>query len=160
MMDKKELEHRTKRFAIRVIKFANSIERSSAGRVIGKQLLRSGTSIGANYREANRAASRRDFIHKINITEKEASETQYWLEICADTALGAKESVEELAQEAGELLAIFTSIGRSVRRNDRRSANSRNNRVSETGDPRYGDDSVHIEIADLIPESLATQDDS
>ena len=75
LMDKQELERRTKQFAVRVIKFVGGFNSSASGRVVGHQLLKSGTSIGANYREANRAVSRRDFVHKITIAEKEASET-------------------------------------------------------------------------------------
>jgi four helix bundle protein len=69
---------------------------------LGRQLLKSGTSIGANYREANRAESKADFIHKLAIVEKEASETLYWLELMLESGIGANE-------EAKELLAIFTA---------------------------------------------------
>ena len=82
---------------------------------MGYQLLKSGTSIGANYREANRAESRNDFIHKIGIAEKEASETQYWLELIEESKIGAPESAAKLKSEAGELLAIFTAIGRKCK---------------------------------------------
>lgn len=87
-MDKFELEKRTKKFALRVIRFVADMPKSKITDVVGYQLLKSGTSIGANYREANRAESRGDFIHKIAIVEKEASETQYWLEICQEAQLG------------------------------------------------------------------------
>ena len=80
-MDKAELEQRTKRFALRVIGFVAELPKSKVNDVLGYQLLKSGTSIGANYREANRAESRNDFIHKIGVVEKEAAETQYWLEL-------------------------------------------------------------------------------
>src|SRR5215813_5832557 len=80
-MDKFELEKRTKHFAISVIKFAATLPANKIGDVIGYQLVKAGTSVGANYREANRAESRNDFIHKIGIVEKEASESQYWLEV-------------------------------------------------------------------------------
>jgi four helix bundle protein len=78
-MDKKELEKRTKKFALEVIKFVADLPKNKITNVLGYQLLKCGTSIGANYREANRAQSHQDFIHKIAIVEKEASETQYWL---------------------------------------------------------------------------------
>jgi four helix bundle protein len=87
-MDKIELEKRTKQFAIRIIKFAATLPYGKIGDVIRYQLVKAGTSVGANYREANRAESRNDFIHKIGIVEKEASESQYWLEICDEAKLG------------------------------------------------------------------------
>jgi four helix bundle protein len=76
-----ELELRTKRFALAVIEFIGRVPRSKITDVLGYQLLKSGTSVGANYREAVRAQSRDDFIHKISICEKEAAETEYWLEL-------------------------------------------------------------------------------
>ena len=80
---------------------------------IGYQLLKSGASIGANYREANRAESRNDFIHKIALVEKEAAETQYWLELFDEANIGDPKERHWLLQESGELLAIFTSIGKT-----------------------------------------------
>ena len=80
--------------------------------MLGYQLLRSGTSVGANYREANRAASRKDFTHKINIVEKECSESNYWLELFDAEDLGDRAERRWLLNESYELLAIFTSIGK------------------------------------------------
>jgi len=114
-MDKLELEKRTKAFAIQVIRYIASLPRCKESDVLGYQLLRSGTSIGANYREANRAESRADFIHKIAIVEKEAAETQYWLELCRETKILNREGLDELQQESSELLAIFTAIGKSTK---------------------------------------------
>jgi four helix bundle protein len=71
--------------------------------------------VGANYREANRAESRNDFIHKVGIVEKEASETQYWLEICEEVNFGDAAQRQWLLREVGELLAIFTSSGRTAK---------------------------------------------
>jgi len=115
-MDKAELEQRTKRFALRVIGFVAELPKSKANDVLGYQLLKSGTSIGANYREANRAESRNDFIHKIGVVEKEAAETQYWLELSQEARLGSTQERQWLLQESGELLAIFTSIGKTTKR--------------------------------------------
>jgi four helix bundle protein len=113
---KTELEGRTKRFAVRMVRtFPKTID----GIEIGRQLIRSGTSIGANYREANRAESKDDFIHKVGIAEKEASETEYWLEICEEAPLGELTEVRALLREAGELLAIITTIGRKSKRSRR-----------------------------------------
>ena len=83
---------------------------------MGYQLLKSATSIGANYREANRAESKSDFIHKITIIEKEAAETQYWIELFNDSNIGSAEDRAWLLQEATELLAIFTSIGKTSKK--------------------------------------------
>lgn len=114
-MDKRELEKRTKQFALRIIAFAATLPFGKIGDVIRYQLVKAGTSVGANYREANRAESRNDFIHKIGIVEKEASESQYWLEICEEAKFGDAAQRQWLLQEAGELLAIFTSSGRTAK---------------------------------------------
>jgi len=114
-MDKKELEERTKRFALRIIRFVASLPVGRIGDVVGYQLLKAGTSIGANYREANRAQSRKDFIHKIAIVEKESSESHYWLELVNESDLGELAERKWLLGEAGELLAIFTAVGKSTK---------------------------------------------
>ena len=114
-MDKVELEKRTKRFAIKVIQFVATLPYGKTGDVVRYQLVKAGTSVGANYREANRAESRNDFIHKIGIVEKEASESQYWLEICDETNLGDANQRRWLLAESGELVAIFTSSGRTAK---------------------------------------------
>ena len=105
-MNKAELEQRTKEFSLILIRFLQSLPKNYLGEVLGRQLLKSGTSIGANYREANRAESKADFIHKLAIGEKEASETLYWLELLLEAGIGAN-------QAAKELLAIFTAAGRT-----------------------------------------------
>jgi len=112
---KTELEYRTKAFAVQVVKEVLGFPKNAAGDVLGRQLMKSGTSIGANYREANRAQSKDDFVHKVGIAEKEASETQYWLEICEEVGIGSPASISSLEQEAGELLAILLTIGKNVR---------------------------------------------
>src|SRR6266850_6480429 len=106
----KDLELRTKRFALAVIKFTSSLPSTRELDVLARQLIRSATSIGANYREANRGVSRADFANKIGIVQKEAAETQYWLEILIESGLAADGSARELLQESSELLAIFASI--------------------------------------------------
>ena len=113
MNERRELERRTKVFALRIVRFVGSLPKTKVAEVLGFQLLRSGTSIGANYREANRAESRSDFIHKIGVTEKEAAETQYWLEIFEELGIGQPEDRSWLLHESGELVAIFTSIGKT-----------------------------------------------
>jgi four helix bundle protein len=116
-MDKVELEERTVRFAIEIIEFASTLPHSKTGAVIEYQLVKAGTSVGANYREANRAESRADFIHKIAIVEKECAEARYWLEVCDRAKLGQPIKRKWLLQESGELLAIFTSSGRTAKAN-------------------------------------------
>ncbi len=129
-MDKNELEKRTKHFALRVISFVANLPRNKITDVLGYQLLKAGTSIGANYREANRAESKKDFIHKIGIVTKEAAETQYWMELFDESRLEFENSVSKievvkpehldelswLLNESGELLAIFTAIGKTSKR--------------------------------------------
>jgi four helix bundle protein len=109
------MESRTKQFALRVINLVGELPKNKAADVLGYQLLKSGTSIGANYREANRAQSREDFIHKIAICEKEAAETEYWLELLAEAHLSAPNQVEALLKESRELLAIFVASGRTAK---------------------------------------------
>jgi four helix bundle protein len=115
-MDKRELEKRTKKFALEVIRFVADLPKNKITDVLGYQLLKCGTSIGANYREANRAQSHQDFIHKIAIVEKEASETQYWFELFDALQMGDPTTRSWLLTESGELLAIFTSIGKTAKR--------------------------------------------
>ena len=112
-MDKKELEKRTKKFALEVIKFVADLPKNRITDVLGYQFLKAGTSIGANYREANRAQSRQDFIHKIAIVEKEASETQYWFEVIIEAKWLSWEDVKPDYDECSELVAIFTTIGKN-----------------------------------------------
>ena len=114
-MDKQELEKRTKEFALKVIGFVGGLPKNKVTDVLGYQLLKSATSVGANYREANRAESHGDFIHKIGIVEKEASESQYWLELIEEADIGGKEERAGLKRESSELVAIFTAIGRTAK---------------------------------------------
>ncbi len=114
-MNKWELEKRTKEFALRVIMFVANLPKNKVTDVLGYQLLKSATSIGANYREANRAESHDDFIHKVAIVEKETSETQYWLELLNETNVGDKGKRSWLVRESGELVAVFTAIGKTAK---------------------------------------------
>ena len=112
-MNKIDLENRTKEFALRIIKFVAALPKNRVADVLGYQLLKSGTSVGANYREANRGESRADFIHKVGIVEKECAETEYWLELCQEANIGDPRERQWLLRESGELLAIFTRIGKT-----------------------------------------------
>jgi four helix bundle protein len=108
----KELENRTREFALRIIRLSCTLPNTPEARVIRNQMTKSGTSIGANYREANRARSKADFKNKITICESESSETQYWLEVAVKLKWLSWPKVKCDYQECGELLAIFTSIGK------------------------------------------------
>jgi len=114
-MDNKEfsqqLEKRTRAFAVRIIRLSTKLPNTPEGRVIRNQITKAGTSVGANYRAANRARSRADFNNKIKISESEASETQYWLQVIVEANLLPWERIEPEYNESSELLAIFTSIG-------------------------------------------------
>jgi len=114
-MNRDEMEKRTREFALKVIRFVSRLPKNKVTDVMGYQLLKAGTSVGANYREANRSESHKDFIHKIGIVEKEASESQYWLELFDASNIGNKDELLWLLKESGELLAIFTSIGKTAK---------------------------------------------
>ena len=108
----KLLEKRTRDFGVRIIRLSASLPDTPEGREIRRQITKSGTSIGANYREANRARSRADFKSKTKICQSEASETQYWLEVIGELKWLSWERLKPEYDECGELLAIFTSIGK------------------------------------------------
>lgn len=118
-MDNREfagvLERRTRAFAVQIIKLSSLLPNTPEGRVIRNQITKSGTSLGANYREANRSRSRADFSSRIKISESEASETQYWLEIINDVGWISKIQIEPVYQECCELLAVFSSISRGMK---------------------------------------------
>ena len=111
----KQLEERTKIFAINIIRLSAMLPNTTEFKVIKNQITKSGTSIGANYREANRSRSKADFRNKIKICESEASETDYWLDIIADLNEIETNKVEKVMIEAREILAIFTSISKSIK---------------------------------------------
>ena len=108
-MDKKGLKDRTKRFALRVIRLVRALPNTVEGREIGKQLLRCGTSVAANYRSACRARSKVEFLSKLGIVEEEADESVFWLELIIDAELLDRKQVEPLLNEANELTAIMVS---------------------------------------------------
>jgi len=111
----KKLEQRTKAFAIKIIRLSTLLPNSVEGKIIKNQMTKSGTSIGANYREAARARSRADFKNKIKICESESNETCYWLEIVRELEWSDPKKVESELTESNELLAIFTSIGKNLK---------------------------------------------
>ena len=110
----KDLEKRTRKFAVQIIRLSIRLPKNPEGMVIRNQLTKSGTSIGANYREANRSRSKADFRNKIKICESEASETQYWLEVIVETEWLTMDEIKSEYNECSELLALFTAIGKST----------------------------------------------
>ena len=109
MFQADELKKRTKRFAIRVITMFRSLPRSEEARIIGRQVLRSGTSVAANYRAVCRARSRAEFIAKVGIVVEEADETVFWLELLIESSIVRESQLRPLLLEANELLAIFAA---------------------------------------------------
>lgn len=114
-MNKTELKSRTKTFSLAILKLLGSIPRNVAGYAISKQIVRSGTSVSANYRAACRAKSTKDFLNKLIIIEEECDETALWLELLMESGLLNDEQVQKLWKEADELTAIFTAAGKTVR---------------------------------------------
>jgi four helix bundle protein len=111
----KEFEKRTMKFAISILKLSAQLPYSVEAKVIRNQLSKSGTSIGANYHEANRGRSKADFSSRIKIAESEASETIYWLEIVQEMEWITDSKLVDIMKEANELLAIFTSISKTLK---------------------------------------------
>ena len=106
-MSQQDLFARTKAYALRIIKLYVALPKSTEAQVLGKQVLRSGTSIGAHYREANRAKSDADFISKLETALQELDETIYWLELIIEASLFSSTKLESLISETRELNAIF-----------------------------------------------------
>lgn len=114
--EEKDLMPRTKMFARRIIRLYVALPKNNTlAQVLGKQVLRSGTSVGANYREANRARSKAEFISKIGDCLKEADETLYWLELMSEENVIPPSRLQSLLKEADELVAIFTTISKRAR---------------------------------------------
>ena len=114
-MTKQELLQRTKSFALRVIKAVRSLPQDDVAEVLGRQLLRSGTSVGANSRAACRAKSTADFLHKLKIVEEECDESLYWMELLVESELLPLRRLEALIKEGDEILSIMVSAIKSTR---------------------------------------------
>jgi four helix bundle protein len=108
--DENDLRDRTKSFALRVVRMFSALPKTTEAQVLGKQLLRSGTSIGANYREAFRARSKAEFIAKCGDCLREIDETAYWLELLVDAKIISADKLQPLRGECDELIAIFVTI--------------------------------------------------
>ena len=112
---KGDLQERTKEFALNIIGLYSQLPKRREAQVLGDQLLRSGTSVGAHFREAQRAKSNPDFINKIEGGMQELEETAYWLELLEGSRLSAREQLEPLKSEADQLMAIFVTIVRKTK---------------------------------------------
>jgi four helix bundle protein len=115
-MKNEDLKQRTKRFALSMIKLVESLPRTRTAEVLGRQLLRSGTSVAANYRSARRAKSPADFVCKMGIVEEEADESALWLELLAEAQTIAQDKVASHLKEASELTAIAVASVNTARR--------------------------------------------
>jgi four helix bundle protein len=110
-----DLRVRTKEFALRILRMFGTLPKSAEAQVLGRQVLRSGTSVGANYREAHRARSKAEFVAKCGDCLKEIEETSYWLELLIDGGLVPAKKLEALRMESDELTAIFVPIIKRAR---------------------------------------------
>jgi four helix bundle protein len=114
-MNEKQMKERTKAFALRILKLADALPNTRSGNTVANQIVRSGSSVAANYRALCRAKSRADFIHKASIVEEEADETAFWLEMIIDAKLLKPTRVRQLLQEANELTAIAVATRKTAR---------------------------------------------
>jgi len=110
-----ELRERTKQFAIRIVRLFQALPKGTDAQIMGKQLLRCGTSVGANYRAVCRARSRNEFIARIAIVAEEADESVFWLELMEETKVLTPKQLEEILKEARELAAIFSASHKTAR---------------------------------------------
>ncbi|HEV3236638.1 MAG TPA: four helix bundle protein [Gemmataceae bacterium] len=113
-MNENDLKQRTKKFGLRIIKLVGALPTTLSGRTIANQLIRSGTSVGCNYRAACRGRSKADFVAKLGIVEEEADESAYWMEMIVEAGLMKVRLVEPLLKEANELVAIIVSSRKSA----------------------------------------------
>ena len=113
--DKTDLKKRSKAFALRIVRLYTSLPNTTVAQVLGKQVLRSGTSVGAHYREASRARSTAEFISKLEVAIQELDETLYWLELLEEAAIVRTGQLVDLRAEAEELISIFVSSVRTAK---------------------------------------------
>jgi len=132
-MNAEELKKRTKQFALRVLKLVAALPNTVAGRAIGGQLARAGTSVGANYRAACRGRSKAEFIAKMGTCEEEADESAFWMEVIIEGELLKRKQVESLLNEAEELTRIFARSRMSASRSLVKAKVQKNNRQSAIG---------------------------
>ena len=124
-MEGKDLKQRTKKFSLRVIKLVEALPKGRTADIIGRQLLRAGTSVGANYRAACRAKSLADFISKMGTVEEEADESLFWMELLVEAELINIRRIQDLMNEGNEILSIIVSSIKTAKRNKQAKANQR-----------------------------------
>jgi four helix bundle protein len=117
MRNQPDLKRRTKAFALRILKLVDALPKTTAGRALASQIVRSGTSVAANYRAACRARSTADFIAKMGIVEEEGDETLFWLELLEESELVTATKLTAIKEEANELIAITVASIKTARRN-------------------------------------------
>jgi four helix bundle protein len=114
-MDRQEMKERTRAFALRVVKLVQALPRNQMAKVLGNQLLRAGTAVGANYRAAQRARTAREFDAKLGIVEEECDETAYWMDLIVEAGLITRDRLSSLLTEADELTAIIVTARKNSR---------------------------------------------
>lgn len=112
---RQDLKKRTRVFAIEIVRLYSNLPKSTEAQVLGKQLLRAGTSVGAQYAESQRAKSNKDLVNKVEGALQEAEEVLYWLDLLSEMKFGDLDKLSELKQEANELIAIFVTIVRKIK---------------------------------------------
>ena len=131
MSQPEQLRERTKQFVLRIIRLFRGLPRSDEARILGKQLLRSGTSVAANYRAVCRARSKAEFMAKLGIVIEEADETVFWLELLVDAGIVPNARMQGLLTEANELVAIFVASRRTATRSSRAIAQSPKDSITQ-----------------------------
>ena len=124
-MNEREFKDRTKRFALRVIKLVTSLPKGLVADVIGRQLLRSGTSVGANYRAACRGRSTADVVNKLGLVEEEADESLFWMELLVDAQIVSSKRLAALMTEANEITAMVVASIKTLKRRNARNPKSK-----------------------------------
>ena len=137
-MKPEDLKKRTKQFALRVLKLVAALPKTLAGKTIGGQLVRAGTSVGANYRAACRARSKPEFIAKIGIVEEEADESAFWMELIIESELLKLNLVQPLLDEANELAKIMASSRKSASESLKRKFNGKSSIGNQKSAMTYG----------------------
>jgi four helix bundle protein len=125
-----DLKERTKKFALRILKVVRSLPSNSEGRLLGNQLLRSGTSVAANYRAVCRARSRGEFLSKLAIVIEEADETAFWLEFLAEAGVVPEARLKDLISESGQLVAIFNASRTTAKKGVQSTINNQNSTIA------------------------------
>lgn len=128
-MTPEELKQRTKQFGLRCIKVVEALPKSRTADMLARQLVRSGTSVGANYRSACRGRSGKDFVSRVDIALEEADESLYWLELIIDVGLMSQKRLAVLMQEGNEIVAILTATSRTTKRNLKRAISNQKSQI-------------------------------